>query len=69
MKLISKGDWVLARDAADEQLERRALTGVVMGQDFEVVWVVRPQEWESAVAEGREPQGVPWPAEDVQVAS
>lgn len=65
MLQINKGDRVMARAADDEQLERRALTGVVMGVDFEVVWVVRPEEWEAAQAQGREPEGVPWPAEDV----
>lgn len=36
-----------------------------MGRDFAVVWICRPEEWEAAQAEGREPEGVPWPAEDV----
>lgn len=60
------GDQVAVRDAFGEILPRRALTGVIMGHDFEVVWVCREEEWEAAHAEAREPEGVPWPAEDVQ---
>jgi hypothetical protein len=36
-----------------------------MGRDFLVVWICRPEEWIAAQAEGHEPEGVPWPAEDV----
>jgi hypothetical protein len=39
----------------------------MLGEDFAVVWVCRPEEWEQAQAEGREPEGVPWPIEDVRV--
>jgi hypothetical protein len=37
-----------------------------MGGDFEVIWAVRPEEWEEAQAQDSEPEGIPWPAEDVQ---
>lgn len=62
---IQQGDRVFARAMDGERLERKAWTGVVMGSDFEVVWVVRPEEWDKAASEGREPDAVPWPAEDV----
>ena len=65
MTQLSKGDRVKARAADDQILERRALTGVVMGEDFPVVWVCREDEWEAAEREGREPIGVPWPADAV----
>jgi hypothetical protein len=61
---IRAGDHVIARSAKGD-LERRAATGVMMGGDFEVVWVVRPEEWEAAKKEGRDPEAIPWPAEDV----
>jgi hypothetical protein len=65
---IERGNQVRVRDASGSLLERRAITGVEMGVDFEVVWVCREEEWELAGVEEREPEGVPWPAEDVQLA-
>jgi hypothetical protein len=58
-------DQVEAVDAEGERLPRYALSGVVEGAGFPVVWVCGEEEWEKARAEGREPDGVPWPAEDV----
>jgi hypothetical protein len=57
----------MAVDAFGERKLRRALSGVeVEGHDFPIVWLVSEEEWETAQAEGREPEGrVPWPAEDV----
>jgi hypothetical protein len=62
---ITPGDHVIALNARGERSERIALTGVVQGHDFPVVWICRPEEWVASQAEGREPEGVPWPAEDV----
>jgi hypothetical protein len=39
----------------------------MMGEDFPVVWASREDEWEAAASEGRPPEGVPWPAEDVRL--
>lgn len=64
---IERGNAVLVRTYEGNQLPRLALTGVIAGHDFPVVWVCRPEEWEAATAEGRDPVGVPWPAEDVEV--
>jgi hypothetical protein len=61
------GDQVVAVDAEGEPLPRRALGGIVDGEDFPVVWVCRPEEWGAAHSEGRDPEGVPWPAEDVSL--
>jgi len=66
MKSISYGDLVIAVDAEGVRLLKRALGGVIQGVDFPVVWVCREEEWEAAQREGRQPEGVPWPAEDVQ---
>jgi hypothetical protein len=66
METIEYGDPVLATDATGVPLPKRALGGIVPGDDFAVIWVCREEEWEAAQREGREPQGVPWPAEDVQ---
>jgi hypothetical protein len=68
MATIEPGSRVLARSAFDELLERRAITGVQPGHDFLVVWVCSEQEWQDARSEGRQPEGLPWPAEDVQLA-
>jgi hypothetical protein len=59
------GDRVEVVDAEGERLRRRALGGVIDGVDFPVVWVCREEEWLAAQREGRDPDGVPWPAEDV----
>jgi hypothetical protein len=64
---LKRGDLVLARGADGEHRELRALTGEVAGGDFPVVWVCGKREWETAEAEGREPQGIPFPAEDVSL--
>jgi hypothetical protein len=65
---VQPGSTVLARTAFGDELVRIALTGVEMGRDFPVVWVVVPYEWEIAQGEGREPDATPWPAEDVRLA-
>lgn len=65
---IHAGDSVTVRSAAGKDLLKIALTGVMMGADFPVVWACRQEEWDTAQAEGRPPEGVPWPAEDVQLA-
>lgn len=68
MTTIQPGSQVLATSASGEPLERRAITEVVDGDDFRVVWVCREEEWMAAQAEGREPDGIPWPATDVVLA-
>lgn len=66
---IAQGEVVMALDAFGERHPRRALSGVeVQGHDFPIVWICSEDEWERALAEGREPEGIPWPAEDVQPA-
>lgn len=64
---ITPGTLVEVVNARGERTERVALSGVVAGRDFPVVWVCRPEEMEAAAAEGRDAEGVPWPAEDVRV--
>jgi hypothetical protein len=49
-------------------LRRVAVTDVVRGHKFPVVWVCAVEEWENAIEEQREPDAVPWPAEDVRPA-
>lgn len=65
---IKQGDRVLAASADGVERQLRALGGVVAGGDFAVVWVCTEQEWTAAEDEGRDPQGIPWPAEDVKLA-
>lgn len=64
---IKRGDRVKAASADGVERQLRALGGVVAGGDFAVVWVCTEQEWATAEGDGREPQGVPWPAEDVKL--
>ena len=69
MVSIGYGDLVIATDASGRGLPKRALGGTTQGIDFPVVWVCREEEWEAAQREHRDPEGVPWPAEDVQPRS
>lgn len=62
-----RGQPIEVTDAFGERLRRIALGPVDPGYDFAVVWACRPEEWEAAQAEGREPESVPWPIEDVKV--
>jgi hypothetical protein len=64
---ITPGSEVQVRNALDETLRLIAVTDVVRGIDFPVVWVCEPDEWAAAQAEEREPQAIPWPAEDVSL--
>jgi hypothetical protein len=68
MREIGPGNRVLIRDATNKTLTRRALSAIVPGRDFPVVWACREEDWEAAQAKGAEPDGVPWPAEDVRLA-
>jgi hypothetical protein len=66
MNTIERGDPVRAI-ALDGVLDKIATTGIVPGNRFPVVWVCRPEEWQAALQEDREPDAVPWPAEDVRL--
>lgn len=61
------GRLVWAQDAFGKRLTRRAISDVVEGGDFDVVWVCKEDEWAAALKEERDPVGVPWPAEDVEI--
>jgi hypothetical protein len=65
MHQIQTGDHVSVRDSKGRSHRRRALTGVVPGYDFDVVWACREEEWREAAESERAPEGVPWPAWDV----
>lgn len=65
MTTIAPGNRVLALNAFGERVERIAITSVTAGRDFPVVWACREEEWSDAEREGRAPEGVPWPADDV----
>lgn len=67
MDEIKPGVKVLARDALGALLERRAVTSVELANNHEVVWVCKEEEWLAAEANSREPEAVPWPAEDVHL--
>jgi hypothetical protein len=65
MSEFRNGDVILVRDGRGHELRKRALGPVRQGGSFEVVWACREEEWQAAQREGREPEGMPWPAEDV----
>jgi hypothetical protein len=62
---VKPGDLVDAVSTTGT-LRRVAVTNVVRGHRFPVVWVCAVEEWEQANLEEREPDAVPWPAEDVE---
>jgi len=64
---IMSGNRVTVRTADKRQVARIAVTGIVEGGDFPVVWVCREQEWSASQREQRAPQGLPWPATDVRL--
>lgn len=66
MEAIKPGTHVMVTTADGQELARRALTEVIQGEDFPVVWVTTENEWEAADVDSRRPDGWPWPAEDVQ---
>ena len=66
MREIKPGDEVTIRDARGKTLRRRALSTVILERDFPVVRACREEEWHASQGEGGEPDGVPWPAEDVE---
>jgi hypothetical protein len=63
---VSPGDHLLVTTARGERVPRRAVTGVVKGDTFPIVWVCDNAEYEAARREGREPETVPWPASAVE---
>lgn len=68
MAPIQPGSTVTARTATGESVTRRAVSGVVDGLDFPVVWITTEEEWSASQADGRPADALPWPAEDVAVA-
>lgn len=69
MATIEPGSVVRTEAFGGSLHERRAITSVVEGRDFPVVWVCSEQEWDLARAQGRDPEGIPWPAENVEPVS
>ena len=63
---IIPGTPVLAKTAEGHELPRRAVTEIIEGEDFPVVWITTDDEWEAAEAQARRPEAWPWPAEDVK---
>lgn len=79
MAEIQSGTLVRVRTADDKWLDRIAISTVVNGADFPVVWVVADDEynprmaglWQDRAARARHGSvhlpGMPWPDEDVVV--
>jgi hypothetical protein len=68
MREIQAGMRVQITGGSGIVLEKRAVSGVIDGSDFPVVWACGESEWKAAEAERRDPDAVPWPAEDVRPA-
>lgn len=61
---IERGGLVGIRDAFGKEHECWALTGVVRGHNFPVVWVSVAECWRDDLQPGGD-DTYPWPAEDV----
>jgi hypothetical protein len=69
MPAIQAGTRVLGESAFGDKIEFVALSGPVEGKDFMVVWVCLPDEFDKAARQGRDPEGIPWPVEAVELIS
>lgn len=56
---IVEGNRVFVRSADNRIIARRAVSGVVTGDDFLVVWVCQEDEWIAAGREQRPPNSIP----------
>jgi hypothetical protein len=63
--MTNPGDLVRVKTAFGTYVEKRAVTGVIRGDSFEVVRLCSEEEWQEALRQGREPTSSAWPAEDV----
>ena len=68
MATITRGTPVKVKTAGGTFLDKVASSGPQRGVDIEVVWVCRPEEWEAAQQEERDPDCVPWPSYAVEAA-
>jgi hypothetical protein len=66
---IIPGDHLAARTARGTTVPRRAVSGVVAGNMFKIVWVCEESEYRAAASEHREPNATPWPANAVEKAA
>jgi hypothetical protein len=64
---IQPGTRVFVRTANRQFLPRRAVTGVVSGTDFPVVWVCREELWRPDLRP-HDQEAVPWPSDAVKAA-
>gem|GEM_PF-2165107 len=65
MFTVLEGQLVTVRTADNRLLPRRAVTGVVEGHDFLVVWVCTDREWQRGSVGVAPALAIPWPAADV----
>lgn len=63
---ITRGDLVEATTASGDRVPMRALGSPRPGHSFEVVWVATLDEWDRALRDGDEPDGLPWPTDAVR---
>ena len=64
---IERGTPVEVTTAAGNLVRMIALGPRSQGRDFPVVWVCTEAEMTDAQREGREPHGLPWPADALRV--
>lgn len=65
--MIRPGATVEVVTALGEKVRMKALSEVVRGKDFLIVYVCDESAWAEREPAGREIEGIPWPAEDVEL--
>ena len=66
MSDIAIGSLLRVRTADGKIVEKRAVSEVIAGQDFPVVWVCWPEVWDPTNVEACKATAVPWPASAVE---
>lgn len=65
--MIRPGASVEVVTALGERVRMKALSEVVRGKDFLIVYVCDESTWAERESADPEIEGIPWPAEDVEV--
>lgn len=63
---LTPGTTVEATTASGKLVRMVVLRAPEQGRDFPVVWLATPEEYERALSAQTEPEGLPWPLDDVR---
>lgn len=66
MNNIQPGQRILVKTAGGDWIARVAASEIEAGDRFPIVWVCKPEEWQIAKSEQRDPEVMPWPADAIR---